>query len=105
MLRSKGVWLIPVEDVSNLHIYFPLSFFSDDLLIEGNMGGCANIIAAERHVSPFYTLACGPDTPLRIDGFPSVLESIPWPNAPMPCLDIMDLINFRAGSMFPGLPE
>lgn len=62
------------------------------------------ISAAERVLSSFYTLLCGPEPVPVIDALPSA-RPVPWKHAPVTCLDIADLINERAGRMFPGEPE
>jgi hypothetical protein len=67
--------------------------------------GKADSIAAERSLCPFYLIAMGPESLKRISGFPGAVDTIPWLSAPNACLDAMDLINFRAGCMFPGLAE
>ena len=58
----------------------------------------------ERYLSPFYTILLGPDTAPKIDSLPTE-RSIPWYEADETFLDIADLINERAGQIFPGEPE
>lgn len=62
------------------------------------------MIAAERYLSPFYTILCGPEPAPPIEALPAN-KSIPWVEAPTTCIDVADLINERAGRMFPGEPE
>ncbi|KAL7422135.1 hypothetical protein Q5752_002778 [Cryptotrichosporon argae] len=57
----------------------------------------------ERALSPFYTVAYGADGAPPLDAFP-VDAPIRWPHAG-PGLEAMDLINERAGRMFPGDAE
>nr|XP_018264086.1 uncharacterized protein I303_03964 [Kwoniella dejecticola CBS 10117]OBR86244.1 hypothetical protein I303_03964 [Kwoniella dejecticola CBS 10117] len=53
----------------------------------------------ELALSPFYTYLCGPD-PSSFGNLPTC-RSVQWQDAPSVCLDIIDLINARAGNMFP----
>jgi hypothetical protein len=55
-------------------------------------------------LSPFYTLLLGPDSAPLIESLPSD-RSIPWREADSTFLDLADLINERAGQIFPGEPE
>jgi hypothetical protein len=59
----------------------------------------------ERHLSPFYTLLLGPDPAPAIETLPTAERSVPWHEADSTFLDLADLINERAGQIFPGEPE
>nr|XP_019013326.1 uncharacterized protein I206_01392 [Kwoniella pini CBS 10737]OCF52107.1 hypothetical protein I206_01392 [Kwoniella pini CBS 10737] len=57
----------------------------------------------ELALSPFYTYLCGSD-PSPFASFPTY-RTVHWQDVPPVCLDAIDLVNTRAGSMFPGQPE
>lgn len=54
-------------------------------------------------LSPFYTLAVGAAAP-DLAHFPTA-PSVPWPRAPRVTLDIMEILNERAGRVYAGQEE
>lgn len=56
--------------------------------------------AAEKQLSPFYTFLPGPEPITPISDFPTG-KATSWRNCPSICLDAADLINERAGRMWP----
>jgi hypothetical protein len=58
---------------------------------------------SERYLSPFYTMLLGDSAP-ALSHFPAA-SPIPWNKAPKTCLDAADLVNERAGRMWPGTRE
>lgn len=53
-------------------------------------------------LSPFYTIACGATAP-QLAHFPAA-SPVPWARAPRVAVDIMELINERAGRVY-GAPQ
>jgi hypothetical protein len=58
----------------------------------------------ERYLSPFYTLLLGPEPVPLIESLPADRPT-PWREADQTLLDLADMINERAGQIFPGEPE
>lgn len=62
------------------------------------------MIDAERYLSQFYTMLLGPEPAPVIESLPTG-RAIPWREVDQRALDLADLINERAGQIFPGEPE
>ncbi|OWT42197.1 hypothetical protein C362_00569 [Cryptococcus neoformans Bt1] len=58
---------------------------------------------AESFLSPFYTFLAGNDAS-RLPGFPTG-PIVRWKACPKTFVDVMHIINFQAGRMFPGRPQ
>ncbi|KIR58584.1 hypothetical protein I314_05423 [Cryptococcus bacillisporus CA1873] len=58
---------------------------------------------AESFLSPFYTFLAGNDAP-PLPGFPTG-PIVRWKACPKTFVDVMHIINFQAGRMFPGRPQ
>lgn len=61
------------------------------------------LLAAESFLSPFYTFLAGNDAS-RLPGFPTG-PIVRWKACPKTFVDVMHIINFQAGRMFPGRPQ
>jgi hypothetical protein len=64
----------------------------------------ADDTVCERYLSPFYTLLLGPEPVPLIESLPADRPT-PWREADQTLLDLADMINERAGQIFPGEPE
>ena len=87
--HTAGMWSIQrLLEVSYLDVRTP---HADDAV-------------CERYLSPFYTLLLGPEPVPLIESLPADRPT-PWREADQTLLDLADLINERAGQIFPGEPE
>lgn len=99
LLSHDGVQIVADSVLKGLQIQGP-----DEVRFRRHMLTASSSRPSELGLCPFYTLLVGPDTVPFIAHLPTAL-AVKWSEAPKVALDAMDLINERAGRVYPGEAE
>ncbi|BEJ16262.1 hypothetical protein CspHIS471_0508670 [Cutaneotrichosporon sp. HIS471] len=99
VLGHQGVALVPNAVLKGLQIQG-----RDEVPFRRHAYPATSSQPSELVISHFYTYLAGPDGVPLIAHLPTG-TAVPWTEAPKVTLDAMDLINERAGRIYPGDPE